>query len=177
VDASSSYGAVLPGYLLFGIALGLVYAPMSAAAMAAMPPEKSGIASGVLAMNRVMAGAVALAVAGALFQSVQHDQLSDALAQRAPQARPADARELDGLLAGSQSARAELAGQPPVVAARIEQTTREAFTYALDRALWVLIALVAAGTVLTAVLLPSRPGRDPGPAERRHHMHHRRFHL
>ncbi len=51
---------LLVGYLLFGIALGLVYAPMSTAAMAAMPGEKVGIASGVLAMDRVLAGAVAL---------------------------------------------------------------------------------------------------------------------
>jgi nitrate/nitrite transporter NarK len=38
--------------------------------MAAMPREKSGIASGVLAMNRVLAGAVALAVTGAVFQDL-----------------------------------------------------------------------------------------------------------
>ena len=52
VDAGSSYALLLAGYLLFGIALGLVYAPMSTAAMAAMPAEKVGIASGVLAMDR-----------------------------------------------------------------------------------------------------------------------------
>ena len=53
--AADSPWLVLGGYLLFGIALGLVYAPMSTAAMAAMPAEKVGIASGVLAMDRVMA--------------------------------------------------------------------------------------------------------------------------
>jgi EmrB/QacA subfamily drug resistance transporter len=75
IDASSSYGALLPGYLLFGIALGLVYAPMSTAAMLAMPREKAGIAAGVLAMVRVTAGALALAVVGSIFQSIQSDQL------------------------------------------------------------------------------------------------------
>lgn len=60
------YPLLLAGYLPFGIALGLVYAPMSAAAMAAMPAEKVGIASGVLAMDRVLAGTLALAAAGAL---------------------------------------------------------------------------------------------------------------
>jgi EmrB/QacA subfamily drug resistance transporter len=70
IDESSGYGLVLPGYLLFGVALGLVYAPMSSAAMAAMPPEKTGIASGVLAMDRVLAGAVGLALTGAIFQSL-----------------------------------------------------------------------------------------------------------
>jgi MFS family permease len=75
IDATSSYGALLPGYLLFGIALGLVYAPMSTAAMLAMPREKAGIAAGVLAMVRVTAGALALAVTASVFQSIQADQL------------------------------------------------------------------------------------------------------
>jgi EmrB/QacA subfamily drug resistance transporter len=69
VEASSSYGLLLSAYLLFGFSLGLVYAPMSTAAMAAMPAEKVGIASGVLAMDRVLAGAVALAASGALFHA------------------------------------------------------------------------------------------------------------
>ncbi len=73
IDASTSYGLLLVGYLLFGVALGLVYAPMSTAAMAAMPGEKVGIASGVLAMNRVLAGAVALAGTGAIFHALLGD--------------------------------------------------------------------------------------------------------
>lgn len=70
VDAGSSYTTLLLGYLLFGIALGFVYAPMSTAAMAAMPATKVGIASGVLAMDRVMAGTVALAACGAVFHAL-----------------------------------------------------------------------------------------------------------
>ncbi|MFN8162677.1 MAG: MFS transporter [Solirubrobacterales bacterium] len=70
LEATSSYALLLAGYLLFGVALGLVYAPMSTAAMAAMPGEKVGIASGVLAMDRVLAGAVALAATGAVFHAL-----------------------------------------------------------------------------------------------------------
>jgi EmrB/QacA subfamily drug resistance transporter len=80
VGAASSYGLILVGYLLFGIALGLVYAPMSTAAMAAMPGEKVGIASGVLAMDRVLAGAVALAATGAVFHTLLGDGRSFAAA-------------------------------------------------------------------------------------------------
>jgi EmrB/QacA subfamily drug resistance transporter len=75
IGASSSYGALMPGYLLFGISLGLVYAPMSTAAMLAMPRDKAGIAAGVLAMVRVTAGAVTLAVVAAIFQGIQSDRL------------------------------------------------------------------------------------------------------
>jgi MFS family permease len=73
VGAHSSFGLVLTGYLVFGIALGLVYAPMSTAAMAAMPGAKVGIAAGVLAMDRVLAGAVSLAATGAIFHALQGD--------------------------------------------------------------------------------------------------------
>ena len=73
VGADTSFGVVVAAYLLFGIALGLVYAPMSTAAMAAMPREKVGIASGVLAMDRVLAGAVALAATGAAFHALLGD--------------------------------------------------------------------------------------------------------
>ncbi len=66
---AGSFAELLPGFLCFGISLALVYAPMSTAAMTAMPAAKSGIASGVLAMTRVLAGAVLLAVSGAVFQA------------------------------------------------------------------------------------------------------------
>jgi len=71
IDPGSSYALLLGGYLLFGIAIGLVYAPMSTAAMAAMPAEKVGIASGVLAMDRIVAGSLALAATGAAFHGLQ----------------------------------------------------------------------------------------------------------
>ena len=82
LEADSPYGLLLAGYLFFGVALGLVYAPMSTAAMAAMPPEKVGIASGVLAMDRVMAGTIALATSGAVFHALRDggDSFSAAVA-------------------------------------------------------------------------------------------------
>jgi EmrB/QacA subfamily drug resistance transporter len=73
IAPDSSYGLLAVGYLLFGISLGLVYAPMSTAAMAAMPRSKVGIASGVLAMDRIVAGALALAATGAVFHTLRGD--------------------------------------------------------------------------------------------------------
>jgi EmrB/QacA subfamily drug resistance transporter len=71
VGTDTSYAVIVAGYLLFGLALGIVYAPMSTAAMAAMPGDKVGIASGVLSMVRVLAGAVALAGSGAIFHALR----------------------------------------------------------------------------------------------------------
>jgi EmrB/QacA subfamily drug resistance transporter len=81
ISADSDYAALLPGFALFGVALALVYAPMSTAAMTAMPRAKAGIASGVLAMNRVMAGAIALAISGAIFQALRSDRLEQGVGE------------------------------------------------------------------------------------------------
>lgn len=77
LTADSVYAELFVGLLLFGLALGCVYAPMSSAAMAAMPPSKAGIAAGVLAMNRLLSGAVSLAIVGAIFQALRGDEIDD----------------------------------------------------------------------------------------------------
>jgi EmrB/QacA subfamily drug resistance transporter len=88
LQSTGGYLVLLPGFLLFGVALGLVYSPMSTAAMAAMPRAKAGIAAGVLAMNRVLSGALVLAVTGAVYAGLvrhaaagvpPHDRFAGAL--------------------------------------------------------------------------------------------------
>jgi EmrB/QacA subfamily drug resistance transporter len=127
VDADSSYAAVLPGLVLFGIAMALVYTPMSAAAMAALPADKAGIAAGVLAMTRTLGGALMLAACGALLQHVELD------------------REAAGAAFPS------------------------AYADGFAAATWLLVALLAVGTLLTARLTPR--------SARAEHMHHRPAHL
>lgn len=124
----AEYLDLLPGFLCFGIALALVYAPMSIAAMAAMPRSKAGIASGVLAMVRVLAGALLLAVSSAIFQAALPD---------------------------------------PGAAGPVR------YGGAIGEALWAPIAVMAAGTVVTWLLVR---GGEPAVAAQ-HHQHHRRFHL
>jgi EmrB/QacA subfamily drug resistance transporter len=185
VGESTGYGLLLPAFLLFGIALGVVYAPMSCAAMAAMPRAKAGIAAGVLAMNRVLAGAVALAATGAAFQTLKEDELEKLTAERGAQLTQREHEELDGLLAGSESARRTLADQPASVADAVADAVRETFAFALANSFWIPVGLTTVGAVLTwaYVRAPETPGKDPAiagdppPEELQHHLHHRRFHL
>jgi MFS family permease len=177
VGAGDGYGPLLVGYLLFGIALGLVYAPMSVAAMAAMPESKAGIASGVLAMNRVLAGALALAACGAVFHTTLTSRIESEAAARPLSER--DAGELEGLSSGTPSAQAALARQPATEADEIRAGVDEAYDDALGAALWIVVVLAAVGTGLTWAFVRAPEGAtgaapDPGRAE---HQHHRRFHL
>ena len=174
---ASGYGLLLPGLLLFGIALGLVYAPMSTAAMTAMPRAKAGIAAGVLAMNRTLAGALVLAVVGALVSHLQQDRLATLLAGGVSGLDP-ERTELDSLLAGSPAARARLESLDPGVAAAVERTVEDTFTYALARGMWVMVALCALGALLTYRFLPARTPDAAQDEEAAASPHHRmRLHV
>ncbi len=52
-----------------GLGMALIMSPMSTAAMNAVSVQKSGIASGVLQMSRMIGASVGVAATGAIFQS------------------------------------------------------------------------------------------------------------
>jgi EmrB/QacA subfamily drug resistance transporter len=68
IAIDSSYGELLPGFMLLGIGIALTMSPMTSAAMNAVAVEKAGIASGVLSMFRMVGGSLGVAVTGAIFQ-------------------------------------------------------------------------------------------------------------
>lgn len=175
-------GGLLPGYLLFGISLALVYTPMSTAAMAAMPREKAGIAAGVLGMNRLMAGALVLALMGAVFLHIQTDDVTQALEQRAGPATAIEKRDIDALLAGSPEAKAAVAALPPAPRAAVNVAAGDAFTDALSSSMWIVVVLVVVCAGLTWWLLA--PAKPPpavraavAPEDLHHHHGHSRLHL
>jgi EmrB/QacA subfamily drug resistance transporter len=73
IAVDSSYGALLPGFVLLGVGIALTMSPMTSAAMNAVAVEKAGIASGVLSMFRMVGGSLGVAVTGAIFQSAVGD--------------------------------------------------------------------------------------------------------
>ncbi len=69
IAVDSSYGDLLPGFMLLGIGIALTMSPMTSAAMNAVSVQKAGIASGVLSMFRMVGGSLGVAVTGAIFQA------------------------------------------------------------------------------------------------------------
>jgi DHA2 family methylenomycin A resistance protein-like MFS transporter len=64
--AHSSYVVMLPAFLLWGSGLGLVTPAVVAAAIAAVPRDRAGLASGINNTARQAAGAVGVALSGAI---------------------------------------------------------------------------------------------------------------
>ena len=69
IDTSTTYGGLIIPFVLMGLGIALVMSPMSTAAMNAVSVQKSGVASGVLQMSRMIGASVGIAATGAIFQS------------------------------------------------------------------------------------------------------------
>ena len=76
IEAGSGYGRVLPAFVLLGLGIGVTMAPMSTAAMNAVSATKAGVASGLLAMSRMVGGTFGVAALGALVQHLTADRLA-----------------------------------------------------------------------------------------------------
>ena len=65
-NPSSSFLVMLPAFLLWGIVLGVLTPAVVAAAIAAVPGERAGLASAINNTSRQAGGAIGIAVAGAV---------------------------------------------------------------------------------------------------------------
>ena len=69
LQLDTPYSHIWWTFALFGAGLGLVTAPMAAAAVAGMPPWQAGVASAILNTSRQVGGAVGIALLGAIFST------------------------------------------------------------------------------------------------------------
>ena len=69
ISPSTTYSGLIVPFVLMGIGIALVMSPMSTAAMNAVSAAKSGVASGILQMSRMIGASVGIAATGAIFQS------------------------------------------------------------------------------------------------------------
>jgi EmrB/QacA subfamily drug resistance transporter len=69
IDPGTTYSGLILPFILQGVGIALVMSPMSTAAMNAVDVAKSGVASGILQMSRMVGASVGVAATGAIFQS------------------------------------------------------------------------------------------------------------
>jgi EmrB/QacA subfamily drug resistance transporter len=66
---SESFWSLLPGMLLGGVGMGIAMAPVTAAAMSSVRPDKAGVGSAVLNSMRQVGGSLGIAIMGAIVAS------------------------------------------------------------------------------------------------------------
>jgi EmrB/QacA subfamily drug resistance transporter len=83
ISPTSSWTALIPGFVLQGVGVGLINPPLASAAIGVVPPERSGMASGANSTFRQVGIATGIAALGAVFQ---HDLGAGVVAQHASKA-------------------------------------------------------------------------------------------
>ncbi|HEV3178871.1 MAG TPA: MFS transporter [Steroidobacteraceae bacterium] len=170
-SGDARYGAVLLCMTVLGLGMAITVAPLTTAVINAVPPQRTGVASGINNAVASLGGLLLIAVLGTLalpaFDHALERQLS--------------AREVSpGVRAAVEAARGGfvLPAMPAGITSEERQRARsivaDSLAGTINGALWIAAALALAGALSAAVGIkppprlttsPPRSGADPGGAE------------
>jgi EmrB/QacA subfamily drug resistance transporter len=154
LSTGSHWTALLAGLLVAGVGIGLANPAIAHTALGVVPPERSGMASGISNTFRIGGIAVGVAALGAIFESRVADSLHGSLG--IPSAALAKAVASGGTRAGA----AALPGHPGVLEASLR-----AFTVGMNTILAIGAVLSLLGAIAAVTLVRARDFHRAPPAE------------
>ena len=145
----TSLVVLLPWVFFLALSMGWVMAPATEAVVSSVPAAKSGVASAMNTVARMVSGALGVAVVGSLVNSLYANDVEPALS-----GLPGPAREAASESIGAADA---VAGQlPPEAGSTLLAAAGDAFVDAMATGLVVAAALSAGAAVLVACVLSNR---------------------
>jgi EmrB/QacA subfamily drug resistance transporter len=152
LTATSDWTALLAGFIVAGAGVGFVNPALASTAVGVVPPQRSGMASGINSTFRQVGIATGIAALGALFESSITDKLRTALA--ATPAAP-HVTQLGHAVAGG-GAGAALQRVPGAQRGDVTAAVHAAFASAMNEILLVAAIVAFIGAVLGLVLVRGR---------------------
>jgi EmrB/QacA subfamily drug resistance transporter len=140
VTASSHWTALLPGFIVAGIGIGLANPTIAAAALRAVDPSRTGMASGINNACRLTGVAVGVAALGAVLESRISTSLVSSIGPRG-----------DSLASAVAATGARVASSRPALA----HPATVAYVTGLNTTLLVSCAIVAVGALAAGLLMRS----------------------
>jgi EmrB/QacA subfamily drug resistance transporter len=165
LSATSRWTHLLAGFVLAGVGIGLINPPLAQTAVGVVPPERSGMGSGINTTFRQVGIATGIAGLGAVFQHNVQVKAAEKLAAL-PGVRPARLAEM---ISSGEVPQAIASVPPGPTRGIVAAAARESFISGLNE-LFVIAAVIAfAGAVLAAVLVRQRDfvataAPEPAPA-------------
>ena len=163
LTASSDWTALLGGFIVAGAGVGFVNPALASTAVGVVPPQRSGMASGINSTFRQVGIATGIAVLGAIFESAITSKLGTELSGTA--AAPHVSQLGHAVAAGG--AGAALAQVPAGQRAQVTAAVHTAFTGAMNEILLVAAIVALTGAVLGLLLVRGSDfvsSRAPEPA-------------
>jgi EmrB/QacA subfamily drug resistance transporter len=138
VTPSSTWTTLLGGFIVSGVGVGITNPAIGQSAIAVVPPEKSGMGSGINSTFRQVGIATGVAALGAVFQSQINSKLGELL--------PHAPHGLGEIVASGGSRAVEALNLPPGIHAKAVHASDVAFVSAFNSILMIgaIVALVGA---------------------------------
>jgi predicted MFS family arabinose efflux permease len=152
LSGSSHWTALLAGFIVTGAGIGLVNPPLASAAIGVVPPQRSGMASGINSTFRQVGIATGIAALGAIFESQLRTRLAPRLAGT-PVA--GHVHQIAHAVAGG-GAQAVIHRVPASRHAQVVAAVHSAFAGALDNILIVGAVVAFTGAALAFVLVRTK---------------------
>jgi hypothetical protein len=152
LTATSHWTALLAGFIVAGVGIGLVNPTLASTAIAVVPPQRSGMASGINSTFRQVGIATGIAGLGAIFES----QLSSKLAPQLAGSPVAGHASQIAHAAAAGGAQSVLRAVPPGRRAEAALAIHGAFAGALNDILLVAGIVALAGAVFALALVRKR---------------------
>jgi len=166
---------LLPGILIAGAGLGLVFAPLQTIAMRNVDPRQAGAASGLINTTRQLGGVVGSAAVGALLQAQLSTRLAESARTNAADLPPEVRQPFIDAMTGATGDNLHVgAGQsgaaiPPGVPEQFHQALGEAATRTFDQAftgamkvtLLLPLIVLAVAAVSCLLIRQQHPARSP----------------
>ncbi|WP_406237085.1 MFS transporter [Nocardia sp. NBC_01009] len=140
LTAGSGWVALIPGFAITGVGVGMALPSVTAAAMAAVPPERGGMAAGAVSAFRQLGYALGIAILGSVFRVAVGHSLEHKVSNVST--------TIDQLTSGHAALAITEAHDGGVV--------RAAFATGLDAATTTASAIATVAAVTTIVLLRRR---------------------
>jgi EmrB/QacA subfamily drug resistance transporter len=147
IGRDSGWAALVPGMVVTGMGIGLFYSSITTAAVTALDPSRASLAGGIVYMFQVAGGSVGLGLTTTVFTTASQDRLQ----REAKGLSEKEIEEVQGALAGTESAAEIVARQSGAAAERLLEVVRDAFVAGLNWS-FRLVALLALAGLLVAVL-------------------------
>jgi EmrB/QacA subfamily drug resistance transporter len=164
VGTGSAYTVLVPGLVVMGIGIGLYYSSMTTAGVTAVDPSRASLAGAIVYMFQVGGGSIGLGLTTAVFSEVSSRRLESGASSLGISADADDLEAVQGILAGTDSAKEVLSSFPMKVADELVGLAGDAFVAGMQWAFRVDVAL-AFGGFLVALLFVG------GPLRRRRRAH------
>jgi EmrB/QacA subfamily drug resistance transporter len=152
LTASSHWTVLLPGFIVAGAGVGMVNPALASTAIGVVPPQRSGMASGINSTFRQVGIATGIAVLGSIFQSAIQRHLTPLLAGT-PAASHAAGVARAVAAGGAQQAETAV---PASHRAQAAVAIHSAFTGAMNDILLVAGIVALVGALLALVLVRGR---------------------